>query len=66
MNCFDFKHRKKKMSISEDFLIRIKTILLINTVAMVGMLLNLLLYSLNAEVVMDDLIDAIVKVFHHS
>jgi len=53
--------RKKKMSISEDFLIRIKTILLINTVAMVGMLLNLLLYSLNAEVVMDDLIDAIVK-----
>ena len=54
------------MSISEDFLIRIKTILLINTVAMVGMLLNLLLYSLNAEVVMDDLIDAIVKVFHHS
>jgi len=53
--------RKKKMSISEDFLIRIKTILCINSVAMVGMLLNLLLYSLNAEVVMDDLIDAIVK-----
>ena len=31
-------------------------------VAIVGMLLNLLLYSLDAEVVMDDLIDAIVKV----
>lgn len=53
--------RKKKMSLSEDFLLRIKTILLINTVAIIGMLLNLLLYSINAEVVMDDLIDAIVK-----
>ena len=50
------------MSLSEDFLLRIKTILLINTVAIIGMLLNLLLYSINAEVVMDDLIDAIVKV----
>jgi len=53
--------RKKKMSLSEDFLVRVKVVLLINSVAIVGMLLNLLLYSLNAEVVMDDLIDAIVK-----
>jgi len=53
--------RKKKMSLSEDFLIRIKTVLLISMVAMLGMLINLLLYSLNAEVVMDDLMDAIIK-----
>ena len=50
------------MSLSEDFLVRVKVVLLINSVAIVGMVLNLLLYSLNAEVVMDDLIDAIVKV----
>ena len=50
------------MSVSEDFLVRIKTVLLMNMVAILGMLLNLLLYTLNAEVVMDDLIDAIVKV----
>ena len=52
------------MSLSEDFLLRVKIDLLINGVALVGMLLNLLLYSLNAEVVMDDLIDAIVKVVY--
>jgi len=56
-----FFARRKKMSLSEDFLLRVKIDLLINGVALVGMLLNLLLYSLNAEVVMDDLIDAIVK-----
>ena len=50
------------MALSEDSLLRIKIIILINLAAIVGMFLNLLLYTLNAEVVMDDLIDAIIKV----
>lgn len=53
--------RRKKMALSEDSLLRIKIIILINLAAIVGMFLNLLLYTLNAEVVMDDLIDAIIK-----
>ena len=36
--------------------------LLINGVALTGMVLNLLLYTVDAAVVMDDLIDALIKV----
>ena len=36
--------------------------LMINVIALLGMLLNLLLYAVDASVVMDDLIDALVKV----
>lgn len=36
--------------------------ILINVFAFFGMSLNLLLFSINASVVLDDLVDAVIKV----
>ena len=48
--------------LTEDCLIRVKAMILINAFAFFGMSLNLLLFSINASVVLDDLVDAVIKV----
>lgn len=53
--------RRKKMALSDDALVRIKVMILIHSCAITGMMLNLILFAIHAEVVMDDLIDSIVK-----
>lgn len=53
--------RRKRLALTEECLVRIKMMLLINVLALLGMLLNLLLYAVDASVVMDDLIDALIK-----
>ena len=45
-----------------SLLLLLQMMLLINVLALLGMFLNLLLYAVDASVVMDDLIDALVKV----
>ena len=47
---------------SEDCLTRVKAVILISLISFLGMCLNLLLFSLNASVVLDDLVDGLVKV----
>ena len=47
---------------SEDCLTRVKAIILISLISFLGMCLNLLLFSINASVVLDDLVDGLVKV----
>ena len=41
---------------------RVKAIILISLISLLGMCLNLLLFSINASVVLDDLVDSLVKV----
>jgi len=53
--------RRKKNVLTEDCLIRVKALVLINAFAFFGMSLNLLLFSINASVVLDDLVDALIK-----
>ena len=45
-----------------SLLLLLQMMLLINVLALLGMFLNLLLYAVDASVVMDDLIDALIKV----
>ena len=41
-----------------------KAIILISLISLLGMFLNLLLFSIDASVVLDDLVDSLVKVDH--
>ena len=47
---------------SEDCLTRVKAVILMSLISFLGMCLNLLLFSINASVVLDDLVDGLVKV----
>lgn len=52
---------RKKAVLSEDCLTRVKAITLINFVSFLGICLNLLLFLVNASIVMGDLVDALIK-----
>ena len=47
---------------SEDCLTRVKALVLINITSLLGMCLHLLLFCLSASVILDDLVDALLKV----
>merc|ERR1712107_206038 len=56
-----FQARKKKLALTDDSIVRVKVILLMNGMSLMEMLLNLIFYALDTEVVMDDMIDSILK-----
>jgi len=56
-----FQARRKKLALTEDSIVRIKVVLLMNGVSLMEMLLNLIFYTLDTAVVMDDMIDSILK-----
>jgi len=57
-----FYARRKKSVMSEDCLTRVKALVLINITSLLGMCLHLLLFCLSASVILDDLVDALLKV----
>jgi len=56
-----FYARRKKSVMSEDCLTRVKALVLINITSLLGMCLHLLLFCLSASVILDDLVDALLK-----
>ena len=69
-NCFCFEgkcnqfndFRRKKGSLSEDCLKRVKCMILINIFSVIDMCCNILMFSLNTSFVLEDFIDALIKV----
>ena len=43
---------------------RVKAIILISLISLLGMCLNLLLFYINVVIAVDDLVDSLVKVIH--
>ena len=62
--CQLFNFSRKKNVFSEDSLTRVKAIILISLISLLGMCLNLLLFYINVVIAVDDLVDSLVKVIH--
>jgi len=56
-----YQARRKKLALTEDSIARIKVVLLMNGFSLMEMLCNLIFYSLGTAVIMDDMIDSILK-----